>query len=75
MIVFRTKPRHIGNIGNAKIAGMMEDLDMSGAQYNAALTVFFVPYILFEIPSNMALKVFRPSYWIAFMIISWGTVS
>lgn len=28
-----------GNIGNAKIAGMMEDLNLSGEQYNIALTV------------------------------------
>lgn len=64
----------LGNIGNAKIAGMMEDLDLAGWQYNAALTVFFVPYVLFEIPSNMVLKIIRPSRWIAIMIVSWGTV-
>lgn len=28
-----------GNIGNAKIAGMMEDLNLTGGQYNIALTV------------------------------------
>lgn len=54
---------------------MMEDLDLSNRQYSIALTIFFVPYILFEIPSNMVLKVLRPSRWIAFMIFSWGTVS
>lgn len=34
------------NIGNAKIEGLMEDLQLSGEQYNIALSVFFVPYIL-----------------------------
>lgn len=29
-----------GNIGNAKIAGMNEDLGLSQTQYNIALTVF-----------------------------------
>lgn len=53
---------------------MMEDLDLAGWQYNTALTVFFVPYVLFEIPSNMVLKVIRPSRWITIMIVSWGTV-
>lgn len=28
-----------GNIGNAKIAGMMDDLKLTGPQYNIALTV------------------------------------
>jgi hypothetical protein len=29
------------NIGNAKIEGMVEDLGMSGIQYNIALSLFF----------------------------------
>jgi hypothetical protein len=33
-----------GNIGNAKIEGMLEDLNMSGRQYNWCLTVFFFTY-------------------------------
>ncbi|KAF3016610.1 hypothetical protein E8E15_003764 [Penicillium rubens] len=34
------------NIGNAKIAGLVEDLGMSGIQYNIALSLFFIPYVL-----------------------------
>ncbi|OAX82139.1 hypothetical protein ACJ72_03509 [Emergomyces africanus] len=63
-----------GNIGNAKIAGMNEDLQLRGMQYNIALTVFFVPYSLFEVPSNIVLKILRPSVWISVMLFSWGTV-
>jgi hypothetical protein len=37
------------NIGNARIAGMYEDLQLQGDRYNVALTVFFVPYSLFEV--------------------------
>ncbi|KAF2159993.1 hypothetical protein M409DRAFT_70716 [Zasmidium cellare ATCC 36951] len=44
------------NIGNAKIAGMTKDLHMTGSHFNIALTVFFFPYALFMIPSNMVLK-------------------
>lgn len=33
--------------GNAKIEGMLTDLNMSGTQYNIALGIFFVPYVLF----------------------------
>lgn len=29
---------------------------MTGDQYNVALTIFFVSYIVFEVPANMALK-------------------
>ncbi|KAL2785962.1 major facilitator superfamily domain-containing protein [Aspergillus keveii] len=62
------------NIGNAKIAGMTEDLNLRGNQYNIALTVFFFPYALFEVPSNVILKIMRPSRWIAIMVLAWGTV-
>jgi hypothetical protein len=34
------------NIGNAKILGLTEDLGLSGIQYNIALSIFFIPYIL-----------------------------
>ena len=35
------------NIANAKIEGMLEDLGMSGVQYNIAVSLFFIPYIIF----------------------------
>lgn len=53
-----------GNIGNAKIEGLTEDLNMTGNDYNIALTVFFFTYAAFEVPSNMLLKKFRPSIWL-----------
>lgn len=34
------------NIGNAKILGLTEDLGLSGLQYNIALSLFFIPYVL-----------------------------
>ncbi|KEF58777.1 uncharacterized protein A1O9_03620 [Exophiala aquamarina CBS 119918] len=62
------------NIGNARIAGMYEDLELYGLRYNTALTVFFVPYALFEVPSNIVLKMLRPSIWISILCFSWGLV-
>lgn len=43
-------------------------------QYNTAVTIFFVPYTLLEVPSNIILKKMRPSYWMAILMFSWGTV-
>ncbi|KIX07389.1 uncharacterized protein Z518_02042 [Rhinocladiella mackenziei CBS 650.93] len=62
------------NLGNAKIAGMFEDLELYGMKYNTALTVFFVPYSLFEVPSNIVLKLIRPSIWISIICFAWGLV-
>ena len=63
------------NIGNAKIEGLTTDLNMTGVQYNIALSVFFVPYILLEVPSNVVLKMFRrPSTYMAILVVSWGLI-
>lgn len=39
-----------------------------------SLTVFFFPYALLEVPSNMMLKILRPSVWIGIMMLTWGTI-
>ncbi|KAK8033646.1 major facilitator superfamily domain-containing protein [Apiospora marii] len=36
-----------------------------GAAANNSLTIFFVPYILFEIPSNIQMKRFSPHVWLS----------
>ncbi|KAI5456051.1 major facilitator superfamily domain-containing protein [Mariannaea sp. PMI_226] len=63
-----------GNIGNARLAKLEEDLGMKGNQYNVALTIFFVSYVVFEVPANMALKYFSPRTWIPSITITWGIV-
>lgn len=40
--------------GNAKLAGFNKDLGLEGYDYNAVLSIFFVAYIIFEIPSNVS---------------------
>ncbi|KAJ7043759.1 MFS general substrate transporter [Mycena alexandri] len=61
-------------IGNAKIAGIEKDLGMVGFDYNIALTIFYVFYILADIPSNLALKRFG-SVWLAAMVTCFGIIS
>ncbi|PVI07003.1 MFS general substrate transporter, partial [Periconia macrospinosa] len=60
------------NIGNARIQGMPQDLKMTGNDYNIALFVFFIPYILFEVPSNLLLKKVAPSTWLSSIMVLWG---
>jgi hypothetical protein len=40
------------SIGNAKISGMETDLNLTSNQYSTALVVFFVGYVVFEVPSK-----------------------
>jgi sugar phosphate permease len=62
------------NIGQAKIDGLMESINLTSAQYNACLSVFFATYVAFEIPSNLVLKRLRPSRWIPLIMIVWGII-
>ncbi|KAM6501219.1 MFS general substrate transporter [Amanita muscaria] len=62
------------NIGNAAIAGLTTDLNLHGVQLNTALSVFFIPYILVELPSNLVMKMFRSGRWLGFLGFSWGLV-
>ncbi|KAG8893131.1 hypothetical protein FRB99_002185, partial [Tulasnella sp. 403] len=62
------------NIGNAKIAGLVGDLKLKGLEYNVCAAVFFITYSAAEVPSNIALKMFRPSIWIPTIMLAWGIV-
>ncbi|KAH6641941.1 major facilitator superfamily domain-containing protein [Boeremia exigua] len=63
------------NIGNARLAGLEADLGMTGWNYATAVAVFFPFYIISEVPSNLAMKRFRPSIWIPSIMVTWGVVT
>ncbi|ORX62709.1 MFS general substrate transporter [Hesseltinella vesiculosa] len=60
------------NIGNAKLAGIVQDIGITPNNYNLALSIFFIGYIIFEIPSNLILKHIGPHKWIPIVMICWG---
>ena len=55
--------------------GMNDDLALSAAQFGFASGVFFIGYILLEVPSNLALHKFGARIWLSRIMISWGIVS
>ncbi|KAJ7282872.1 MFS general substrate transporter [Mycena rebaudengoi] len=63
-----------GNIGNARLQGLQTQLDLTGNKYNIALTMYFIPYCMFECPANLVLKRFRPSKWLPGITVVWGIV-
>ncbi|KAL9071706.1 MAG: hypothetical protein Q9157_005362 [Trypethelium eluteriae] len=60
------------NLGNAKIEGMLTDLHMVKNDYNVASLIFYVSYIVFEVPSNMVLRKTSPSTWLSGLLFFWG---
>ncbi|KAF7346346.1 MFS general substrate transporter [Mycena sanguinolenta] len=63
------------NIGNAKLLGLTTDLHVAAPQYNTALALYFVAYVLFEVPANIILKRFDPQIWLPTLTLVWGIVS
>ncbi|RMY75691.1 hypothetical protein D0863_02423 [Hortaea werneckii] len=59
------------NIGNARIAGMEEDLKLSGSDYQWLLTIFYIFYIVFAF-GTFGWKIFPPHAWAAFVVFGWG---
>jgi D-galactonate transporter len=62
------------NIGIAKLQ-MLDDLEMSEAAYGLGAGIFYVGYLLFEVPSNLILARMGARAWIARILVSWGIIS
>jgi len=62
------------NIGLAKLQ-MASDLALSETAFGLGAGLFFVGYILFEVPSNLILQRVGAKIWIARIMITWGLLS
>ncbi|KAI8139133.1 major facilitator superfamily domain-containing protein [Fennellomyces sp. T-0311] len=62
------------NIGHAKIAGIMDEIDITESQYSWSLSIFFIGYVIFEVPGNLMLKWLGPRMWISIIMIIWGAI-
>lgn len=64
------------NLAAAKLQGIMEDLNMTTQQFATAISILFVGYLPFQIPSNLLITKFsRPGLYICVAVILWGTIS
>ncbi|KAK4500869.1 hypothetical protein PRZ48_009061 [Zasmidium cellare] len=62
-------------IGNARLAGLEKDLHLKGYDYNAVLSVFYISYIIFEIPANIFCKWIGPGWFIPSTSLGFGVLS
>ncbi|VBB78425.1 Putative MFS transporter [Podospora comata] len=64
------------NIGNARIQGLSRDLDMvEGVKFNWALSIFYIIYLLVEVPSNILLKAIGARFYLPLLVCGFGLVS
>ncbi|KAL6251349.1 hypothetical protein RBB50_001557 [Rhinocladiella similis] len=63
------------NIGNARIFGFEEGIGLKGIEFNNVSTLFYVTYVLFEIPWVMSVKRFGANKTLAVAMVSWSVVT
>ncbi|MBF6547533.1 MFS transporter [Nocardia brasiliensis] len=63
------------NIGFAGPSGMKADLGLTETAFGLASGIFFIGYLVLEVPSNVALHRFGARRWIARILASWGLVA
>ncbi|KAH8731559.1 major facilitator superfamily domain-containing protein [Phaeosphaeriaceae sp. PMI808] len=63
------------NIATARLGTFEKDIGLKGTQYNTIISIFFVGYILTQIPTNMILNKMRPSIFLPSIMCMWAAVS
>ncbi|PWN97948.1 MFS general substrate transporter [Tilletiopsis washingtonensis] len=63
------------NIGNARLAGLERDLGLQNYDYNTLLSVFYVSYIIFEIPLTVLCKRVGPGRFLPAACFAFGLLS
>ncbi len=61
------------NVGFAKLQ-MLSDLSFSNTVYGFGAGIFFLGYVIFEVPSNILMHKVGAKLWIARIMISWGVI-
>ena len=59
-------------LSNAKTAGLQDSFGFTDAQYSIIVLLFFVAFIIFEVPANMILTRIRPSLFFPGLGFTWG---
>lgn len=63
------------NLAQARQGTLEKDLGMTGTDFNLATSIFFVGYLLMQLPSNMLITRVRPSIYLSLSMTLWGVVS
>ncbi len=62
------------NVGFAKLQ-MVHSLNMTEAAFGLASSLFFIGYLLFEVPSTLALHRYGARVWLARIMLTWGVIT
>ncbi|KAK0387862.1 hypothetical protein NLU13_4107 [Sarocladium strictum] len=62
-------------IAQARLNGLEDDLGMSGTDFNTAVSILFVGYVLMQVPSNMLITKVKPGPYMSAWMLVWAVVS
>jgi MFS family permease len=62
------------NVGFAKLQ-MVAALNTTETAYGLASSLFFIAYLVFEIPSTLAVHKYGARFWMARIMLTWGVVT
>ena len=74
MLVYLTAVIDRANIGFAKLQ-LTKDLGMSEQAFGLGASLFFIGYLVFEIPSALAVHKFGARVWLTRILFTWGLVT
>ncbi|KAH6982641.1 major facilitator superfamily domain-containing protein [Ilyonectria destructans] len=63
------------NVSNARLAGMQDDLHMSDVEWSAGISLFYVGYIISQVPANIIIAKGQPRLIMPMMMLGWSAVT
>ncbi|KAF2008403.1 MFS general substrate transporter [Aaosphaeria arxii CBS 175.79] len=60
------------NVSNARLAGMQKDLHMSDVEWSAGISLFYVGYIISQVPANVLIAKSSPRIMLPCMMLGWS---
>ncbi|KAF9883417.1 hypothetical protein FE257_003500 [Aspergillus nanangensis] len=63
------------NVSNARLAGMQSDLHMTDTVWSAGISLFYVGYIISQVPANVFIAKGKPSILFPLIMLGWSCVT
>ncbi|EUC41932.1 hypothetical protein COCMIDRAFT_29378 [Bipolaris oryzae ATCC 44560] len=63
------------NVSNARLAGMQEDLGMTDVEWSAGISLFYVGYIISQVPGNVIIAKSSPRVLMPCIMLAWSFIT
>ncbi|PLB51364.1 putative vitamin H transporter [Aspergillus steynii IBT 23096] len=79
-VMYLIKSMDMSNAASVKVlqvgqpSNILNELNMTADQFNWVQSIYYISYIIFEVPSNLLLKKMTPKLWQTRIFLTWGAV-